>query len=209
VSTALEAILDAPARSVWAYVRRPAVVRAAPAHEAPVLGRLAAETDFGTREVVLVLDRVGRWLSVRSPLEPNGTTGWIARNAVDELRTTRRALVVDTAGLSATLLRDGEVVWSAPIATGNADWPTPTGDFYVRLRYVPSPRTPLYGPFAFVTSGIVPREPWPGARFVSLHGTNRPELIPGRVSAGCIRVTNEDVLELRPLLGVGTPVTIV
>jgi lipoprotein-anchoring transpeptidase ErfK/SrfK len=106
---------------------------------------------------------------VRTPLEPNGTTGWIARNAVDELRTTQRALVVDTQGLSATLLRDGEVLWSAPIATGNADWPTPTGDFYVR----------------------------------------RPELIPGRVSAGCIRMTNEDVLALRPLLGVGAPVTIV
>ena len=79
----------------------------------------------------------------------------------------------------------------------------------MRARLVPSARTPLYGPFAFVTSGIVPREPWPGARYVSLHGTNRPELIPGRVSAGCIRMTNEDVLALRPLLPVGAPVTIV
>src|SRR5215204_1541546 len=162
MSTALEAVLDAPRRSVWAYVRRPAVVRAAPAQGAPVLGRLAADTGFGTREVVLVLDGAGGWLHVRTPLEPNGTTGWIARNAVDALRTTQRALVVDTQGLSATLLRDGEVVWSAAIAAGNADWPTPTGDFYVRLRYVPSARTPLYGPFAFVTSGMVAREPWPG-----------------------------------------------
>src|SRR4051812_40017864 len=56
MSTALEAVLGAPSRSVWAYVRRPAIVRAAPAHGTPVVGRLAAETDFGTREVVLVLD---------------------------------------------------------------------------------------------------------------------------------------------------------
>ena len=34
------------------------------------------------------------------------------------------------------------------------------------------------------------------------------ELLPGRVSHGCIRLRNEDILRLEPLLPVGTPVTV-
>src|SRR4051794_30371576 len=205
MSAALEAALEAPTRSMWAYLRRPALVRAAPSHGSAAIARLEDDTGFGTRELVRVLDARGRWLHVDAP----DADGWIPATAVDELRETRRAVVVDTTALRATLLRDGDELWSAQVAVGNDDWPTPLGDFYVRVRWIPSERTPLYGPFAFVTSGIVPREPWPGARYVSLHGTNRPELIPGRVSAGCIRVTNEDVLALRPLLPVGARLTIV
>ena len=163
MSAAPEAALDAPARSVWAYVRRPTSARAAPARGAPVVAPLPAETQFASREVVLVLDGAGRWLHVRLPVA-NGATGWVPRSALDELRETRRAVVVDTAALRASLLRDGEELWSAPVAIGDAGWPTPRGEFWVRARLVPSARTPLYGPFAFVTSGIVPREPWPGAQ---------------------------------------------
>ena len=47
-----------------------------------------------------------------------------------------------------------------------------------------------------------------GGGFVGIHGTNRPDLIPGRVSHGCIRMRNRDILRLSRLTPVGTPVTI-
>jgi nucleoid-associated protein YgaU len=38
--------------------------------------------------------------------------------------------------------------------------------------------------------------------------TLNPELLPGRVSHGCIRMRNEDILELGRLMPIGTPITI-
>ena len=41
--------------------------------------------------------------------------------------------------------------------------------------------------------------------FVGIHGTDRPDLLPGRVLHGCIRMRNEDILRLAELLPIGTP----
>jgi len=48
----------------------------------------------------------------------------------------------------------------------------------------------------------------PAGGFVGIPGTNRPDLIPGRVSAGCIRMRNREILHLARLMRVGTPVSI-
>ena len=81
-------------------------------------------------------------------------------------------------------------------------------DFYVRdmlTRY----RSPFYGPLAFGTSARSSvLTDWPGGGFIGIHGTDTPELLPGRVSHGCIRLRNEDILKLGRLMPVGTPVTI-
>jgi lipoprotein-anchoring transpeptidase ErfK/SrfK len=42
----------------------------------------------------------------------------------------------------------------------------------------------------------------------AIHGTNRPELIGGFVSHGCIRMYNSDIRELYRLVAVGTPVIV-
>ena len=42
----------------------------------------------------------------------------------------------------------------------------------------------------------------------AIHGTNRPELIGGFVSHGCIRMYNSDIRELYRLVDVGTPVVV-
>jgi L,D-transpeptidase catalytic domain len=209
----VEHLSDELASSTWAFLVRDAVARAAPDGRAPAVARLSSVSQ-SAREVVLVLARCAtrdsEWLHVRLPVRPNGSTGWIRRNAAGELREVRRALVVDRAALTARLLRDGsEELWSGPIGIGAPGWPTPAGRFYVRVRYVPQREHPLYGSFAFRTSGCVDRVPWPGADFVAVHGTNRPDLLPGHVSKGCIRVLDQDVLELRKLLPIGAPVRIV
>ena len=49
---------------------------------------------------------------------------------------------------------------------------------------------------------------WPAGGFIGIHGTDRPGLLPGRVSHGCIRMRNRDIVRLGRLMGVGTPLTI-
>jgi lipoprotein-anchoring transpeptidase ErfK/SrfK len=43
---------------------------------------------------------------------------------------------------------------------------------------------------------------------VGIHGTNEPNLIPGRPSHGCVRVKNGDILRLARLMKPGTPLLI-
>lgn len=186
---------------------------AAPTLLAPTVARLATTTAQGTPELVLVLERrvVRRreWLRVRLPVRPNGATGWVRAERLGELHTVRTALVVDRFDLSAVLLEGGSAVWAGPVGTGKPEWPTPGGRFYIRQRLVPERTDRLYGTFLFGTSGYVPAAPWPGGELVAIHGTNRPEVLPGRVSRGCIRVHNKDIAVLRELMPLGTPVHVV
>lgn len=68
--------------------------------------------------------------------------------------------------------------------------------------------TPFYGPCAFGTSDYSTLSEWPHGGIVGIHGTNEPWLIPGAPSHGCIRMKDQDITRLWPLLGIGTPVTI-
>jgi lipoprotein-anchoring transpeptidase ErfK/SrfK len=49
---------------------------------------------------------------------------------------------------------------------------------------------------------------WPGGGVVGIHGTNQPQLIPGRPSHGCIRVPNGKISRLARIMPIGTPVLI-
>jgi lipoprotein-anchoring transpeptidase ErfK/SrfK len=49
---------------------------------------------------------------------------------------------------------------------------------------------------------------WPDGGYVGVHGTDRPDLIPGQISHGCIRMSNSDIVRLGRLMPVGTPLTI-
>ena len=41
-----------------------------------------------------------------------------------------------------------------------------------------------------------------------IHGTNQPEYIGSAISSGCIRLTNEDVIDLYSRVKIGTPVVV-
>ena len=43
---------------------------------------------------------------------------------------------------------------------------------------------------------------------IGIHGTNEPELIPGRPSHGCIRVPNPAIGRLYRLMPIGTPMLV-
>jgi lipoprotein-anchoring transpeptidase ErfK/SrfK len=105
-------------------------------------------------------------------------------------------------------VRRGRPVFRPSIGGGQHQWPTPRGEFLVRNR-LERYGSARYGPVAFGTSArSATLTDWPAGGFVGIHGTDRPELLPGRVSHGCIRMRNADILRLARLMPVGTPVTI-
>jgi lipoprotein-anchoring transpeptidase ErfK/SrfK len=194
--------------SRWAPVRRSVAARTAPDAAAAVVTTLSSSTPEGTRNVVAVLGRHGSWAHVALAVLPNGTTGWVPRRALGGYGIVDTRLDVDLAALRATLYADGRAVLTADVGVGSPAAPTPTGRFYVRdklTRY----SSPAYGPVAFGTSARSPTvTDWPAGGFVGIHGTDQPGLLPGRVSHGCIRMRNADILALARRMPVGTPVTI-
>jgi hypothetical protein len=201
-----------PHLATWAAVERRVTARSAPGRGKAV-ARLRTVTPEGTDNLVLVRrrarDRRGRvWVEARLPVLPNGTTGWLPRAALGGYRLVRTHLVVNRRGATATLRRDGRRVFGTRVGVGLPRWPTPRGRFYIRNKIVRY-RSRFYGPVAFGTSARSAKlTDWPNGGFVGVHGTDRPDLIPGRVSHGCIRMRNRDIVRLSRLMPVGTPVTI-
>jgi lipoprotein-anchoring transpeptidase ErfK/SrfK len=199
--------------SRYAAVGDEVVARTKPAIDAPAVARLTTRTPENTTNIVLVLgyakDHAGRlWTHVRLAILPNNSTGWVPRQALSGYGIVRAHLVIDLELSKATLLRDGRPVFKARIGVGRPSWPTPKGEFYIRNK-LRNLRDAVYGPLAFGTSArsSVLTE-WPAGGFIGIHGTDQPELLPGRVSHGCIRMRNRDILKLGRLMPVGTPVTI-
>jgi hypothetical protein len=178
-----------------------------------VLERLGAETPEGTSNIVPVLgrhkDRGGTlWVLVRVPALPSNREGWVPRVALGGYKLVHTRLVVDLELLQATLYSHGQRIYRAPIGIGKPESPTPRGEFYVRNELA-AYRSSFYGPVAFGTSARSRvLTDWPAGGFVGIHGTDRPDLVPGRISHGCIRMRNSDILRLARLLPVGTPLTI-
>jgi lipoprotein-anchoring transpeptidase ErfK/SrfK len=197
----------------WAPVRHSVAARSEPDPAASAVAMLDETTPEGTRNLVVVQGRdvdadAHPWVRVQLPVLPNGTTGWVPRRALGGYEDVRTHLVVDLARLRATLYRDGRVLQRSPVAVGMPGWATPLGEFYVRNRLTRY-RSPMYGPVAFGTSARSPQATdWPAGGFVGIHGTDRPDLVPGRVSHGCIRMRNADVVALARRMPIGTPVTI-
>jgi lipoprotein-anchoring transpeptidase ErfK/SrfK len=207
-----EALLTAD-ESTWAAVRRAVAARAGPGAGFDPVGRLEARTPEGTTNLALVLERRraaggGLWIRVRLPILPNNSTGWVPRAALGGYGVVDTRLIVDLSDRRATLLRAGRAVFRAPVGVGAARFPTPRGHFYVRNRLTRF-RNPFYGPIAFGTSArSATLTDWPAGGFIGIHGTNRPDLLPGAVSHGCIRLRNAAIRRLARLMPVGTPLTV-
>jgi hypothetical protein len=199
--------------SRWAYVARPAVAHANPTLDSHALTRLSTITPDETQNLVEVLARFkdagGRiWYLVRLAILPNNSTGWVLSSALSSFRGVATYLVVDRQLFTATLYRRGVPILRIRIGVGKPYWPTPAGDYYVREVFT-NFNDPFYGPVAFGTSArSAVLTDWPGGGFIGIHGTNQPQILPGRVSHGCIRVKNGQILRLLGLMPVGTPVAI-
>jgi hypothetical protein len=195
----------------YAHAVSRATVRAFPRSPAARVGRLRFLTEDGPFEVYPALesrlDAGGRiWVRIRLPGRPNGRTGWVPRSALGPMKAVTTMLRVNRTTLRATLYRDGRRVWSSPVGVGTAATPTPAGRFWIRTRL--RGLGGIYGPYAFGTGAYSVLTDWPGGGVVGIHGTDQPQLIPGRPSHGCVRVPNAAITRLWRLMPVGTPVRI-
>jgi hypothetical protein len=177
-----------------------------------VVATIPTRTPEATTNIVLVVggrraDETG-WVPVRLAVLPNNTTGWVPRSALGGYHFVHTHLVIDLSRLTATLYYDRRVTFRAPVGVGEPQWPTPKGFFYVREQ-LSQFASSFYGPIAYGTSARSNvLTDWPSGGFVGVHGTNQPDLIPGRISHGCVRLRNPDIIRLSRLMPIGTPVTI-
>jgi L,D-transpeptidase catalytic domain/Bacterial SH3 domain len=197
----------------WAGVMRRAVVRAKPGLGGRIVTTLPTGTTDGTQNVVLVLSRVDisphqSWYRVRLPILPNNKTGYVQSRYLSSLFIVHTHLYVNRGSLTATLKRNGKTIFKTIVGIGKSYSPTPPGEYYIRDKLT-NFNNPFYGPVAFGTSARSPTlTDWPGGGYVGVHGTNLPQILPGRVSHGCIRMRNAAILALARLMPVGTPLTI-
>ncbi len=194
----------------WAYVLWPVRARAAPTLSAGAVAVVAPTTPEGADDLVLALaaNAKGSWVRIRLAVLPNNSTGWVPRSALGPFHAIRTRLVVDRERLTAVLYRAGRPVFRTRVGVGHAYWPTPHGEFYVREKLTGFD-DPFYGPIAFGTSGrSAVLTDWPGGGYIGIHGTSEPQLIPGWISHGCIRMRNAAIRRLAALMPLGTPVTV-
>ncbi len=196
----------------WAPVLHATVARSQPTVHSAAVGPLPTHTPDGTTNIVVANGesdfRGAPWVRVSLAVLPNGTQGWVPRSALGGWSFVETRLVISRARLTATLFRAGHLVFRARVGVGARGTPTPTGTFYVRDRLTGF-TNPMYGPLAFGTNARSPTlTDWPGGGVVGIHGTDQPNLIPGRVSHGCVRLTNAAILRLGKLMPIGTRVTI-
>jgi lipoprotein-anchoring transpeptidase ErfK/SrfK len=164
-----------------------------------VFGVLAEQLDERCR---------AEWYRVQLPLRPNGVTGWVAAGDVGVATVTTR-IEVDLSARRVILFDRGRRVLTAEAAIGSTQTPTPTGRYYVNQRLVPADPSGPFGPGAIGISAFSDvLTGWTQGGPIAIHGTNRPELIGGAVSNGCIRVRNEQLRRLFDGVLAGTPVVI-
>lgn len=113
------------------------------------------------------------------------------------------------------LYRNGKVVEKHSVATGRTKDLTPEGIFRIGFKAV----KPGWTYKGKTTPGGSPKNPlgarWLGlrvngdnARIYGIHGTNNPSSIGKHVSNGCIRMHNEEVIQLFNRVPLNTPVWI-
>ncbi|TCP62580.1 L,D-transpeptidase family protein [Baia soyae] len=109
------------------------------------------------------------------------------------------------------LYQDGQVTKTYPVATGRTKDLTPEGTFTMVVKIV--------APGWKGIPGGDPKNPlgkrWMGfsvkgdsGRIYGVHGTNQPESIGSNASSGCVRMGEENLLELYKLIPEGTPIWI-
>ncbi len=100
--------------------------------------------------------------------------------------------------------RDGFTWSGAQTVTRKAEWPdwTPPQEMIARQPYLPRWMAGGKG------NPLGARAIYLGSTVYRIHGTNMPETIGHKVSSGCIRMLNADVIDLYSRVGVGTAIIV-
>jgi lipoprotein-anchoring transpeptidase ErfK/SrfK len=148
------------------------------------------------------------WDQIAIPGRPNGQTGWVQSSWLGSVMTSHTLIVVSTEKELMSVYRNGKLIFTAPVGTGDLanKTTTPRGHFWIAEEFPSS--DPFYGPWAFGTTDYATDTEFPDGSIVGIHGTNEPWLIPGDPSHGCVRMKDPDILKLKRLVGIGTAVWI-
>jgi lipoprotein-anchoring transpeptidase ErfK/SrfK len=162
--------------------------------------------DDARRALNRALRRGGSHVTVPvEPLQPE-----VTRAAYDQV------LLVRIGENKLYLYQDGRISHSWPVATGQPEYMTPTGVYEVtEKRYLPTWINPAPTTWGKDMPAEIP--PGPGnplgvrainwsAPAIRFHGTEATYSLGYNASHGCVRMSNEDVVELYDMIDVGTPI---
>lgn len=199
---------EAAAGGWTAHLTRPAVLRDAPGGR-PV-AHLERRTGYGARRVLAVGALRAGWVGVRSFQRPNGTLGWLPESAV-RLEPIRTTLVADLSDRELTIRVGGRVRHRAPLGIGRPGHETPLGRFGVTDRLEGGPGAgAAYGCCVIPLTGHQTKLPagWTGGTRIALHGTPAPGSVGHEVSAGCLRMRDEDIRRILGAVPLGATMTV-
>ncbi|MBI5505494.1 MAG: L,D-transpeptidase family protein [Deltaproteobacteria bacterium] len=171
--------------------------------------------DLGYNEMVLGNRGTDPWIpSTREPVVL--PTRWILPEAP------HKGLVLNIPEMRLYYFpeKNGEKLITVPVGLGREDWQTPQGSFRVRGKTVNpawvipesirKERIVENGFSEHVIPGGTPENPLGSYRLeltipsYGIHGSNKPWGVGMQVSHGCLRLYNEDIATLFPLVEVGT-----
>jgi lipoprotein-anchoring transpeptidase ErfK/SrfK len=172
---------------------------------------LNGEADKAIPQVFLVEEqRQDGWLKIQLPERPNGSTGWVRHSEMKVTQNPYR-LEIELDDHKVRVFERTEVRYEGDVAIGKPETPTPTGKYFIRvLLQTPNPNS-VYGPFAYGLSAHseVLTEFNGGDGETGVHGNNDKSVLGKSVTAGCIRMDNDEITRLSKILPLGTPVEIV
>lgn len=203
----LPTVSAAPA---WAGYAKGSSVTVHDARGGRAVRSLANPTRDHQHLVVGVVSLDDEWAFVRYSERPNGSVGWVKLSQLDIYSVAYR-VVVQRCARRLTVFRQGNPVYSAPVAVGKGSTPTPLVEAYVDYLYRwPDPNGD-YGAYSIgvaAFSEVYERFGRGGVGQIAIHGTTSRWSVGRAASNGCVRMYNEDVTQVARYARPGTPVTL-
>lgn len=164
-------------------------------------------SQVGAKTWVPVVDQRAGWVQVLLPSRPNSATGWLY---VDGLEFAQSAflVLVDRAGFTMRVLREGREIGRWTVGIGKSTSPTPAGRTFV-LSAITDPAqsfSPVILPLGMHSATHLSYGGGPGT--VALHGWPTRDVFGSASSDGCIRVPDNALQILADSVPIGTPVLI-
>jgi lipoprotein-anchoring transpeptidase ErfK/SrfK len=153
--------------------------------------------------------RADGWTRVLLPVRPNGSSGWV-HSADLQVTPTDYHVRVELGAHTITVTQGFNVLYTGAVAIGTPETPTPTGNYYVRVKIKAIDPTTAYGPYAWgLSSHSDVLESFNGGDGeIGIHGNNDASVLGQDVSHGCIRMDNAAITDLTTKVPLGTPVEV-
>jgi lipoprotein-anchoring transpeptidase ErfK/SrfK len=185
-----------------------------------------ARLDYSTGWVKVVEEQPGRKVRIqkslrrlkRALLGEESTARLLVRAQEPKVTTDAydEVLLVRSGENKLYLYQNGKITHTYTVATGMPEYPTPTGLYEVtEKRYMPTWVNPAPDGWGAGMPAMIP--PGPGnplglrainwsASGIRFHGTTATYSLGHNASHGCVRLSNEDVIQLYDMVEVGTPI---